>query len=781
MDGRVLVTIRDPGLLLLMRPDPSRGLVEEARVDLPPDAWGIAVTPDEKTALVSSAWSNKISAVDLDEARARFSIEVAREPRAIVVLPGGASAYVTHLLGPALTRIDRIDGDAPAIARVDLPPAPASAPMVGHPDAFPLDATLAYSAVLSPGGDRLFVPRHALGAYGRAAWFGRPTVDVLLTADASPLAPARTHAGMIRDEEPYMYPDQAISADGQVPLSIEGAFSQPRAIAYRRSSRTLLVASEGSDAIAELDARSLDPALKAVRSYDLGGPRDKDKPGASRCGAPSGIAVSADELEAYVFCRSTGDLAVVTLDPPGGAPRAKAPDAKEEAIRIVHLADDALPEQAAIGRRLFFDARDSFMSNGLACAGCHPEGREDGHVWHEQHNRWGGGGLTAAPTQDHGIVTFKKGRRAGFPRQTPMLVGRVAAAGPYGWHGEAKTLEQRIMFGFGIHRWDGDPQWIDLVRAVPRAAALAAFLRQGLVPPPKEARALTAEEERGKAIFNAGESMCATCHFPGSDFTDRSVVKLKPVPAPKPFDDEPHRTAFKTPSLLFVGRTAPYYHDGRAATLAELIDQNHDRMGLTDHLPREDRAALVAFLKTIGTVTGEDEGGAGARARPRAVKARAGTLSPEEALLASLLTDSSSFAADPPGEAASPKPTKAEWEGAEEVTLAHQSPLCRVHRARAWVRVRCSEVKGEPLAQVTLIAGPKEGVELAAAKGVAEVIFPVRRGDRRLFEIDRLVEAWKSWVLYDGTVVISEVWLPGAAAPEITVTSEPLADRSILF
>jgi hypothetical protein len=52
-DGRVLVTIRDPGLLLVLRPDAAAGLAEEARVALPADAWGVAITPDEKTALVT--------------------------------------------------------------------------------------------------------------------------------------------------------------------------------------------------------------------------------------------------------------------------------------------------------------------------------------------------------------------------------------------------------------------------------------------------------------------------------------------------------------------------------------------------------------------------------------------------------------------------------------------------------------------------------------------------------------------------------------------------------
>ena len=36
--------------------------------------------------------------------------------------------------------------------------------------------------------------------------------------------------------------------------------------------------------------------------------------GATHCGAPSGVALSADDAYAYVLCRSTGDLAIVRLD-----------------------------------------------------------------------------------------------------------------------------------------------------------------------------------------------------------------------------------------------------------------------------------------------------------------------------------------------------------------------------------------------------------------------------------------------------------------------------------
>ena len=57
--------------------------------------------------------------------------------------------------------------------------------------------------------------------------------------------------------------------------------------------------------------------------------------------------------------------------------------------------------------------------------------------------------------------------------------------------------------------------------------------------------------------------------------------------------------AFDTPALRGLWDSAPYLHDGRAATLEELVEKNHDRMGHTDHLEPADRAALVAFLRTL--------------------------------------------------------------------------------------------------------------------------------------------------------------------------------------
>ena len=188
LGDQLLVTIRDPGMLLIFDVAEAE-LREEARVALPDDAWGLSLTRDAKTAIVSSAWTHRVSAVDLPSRALRWSVEVAPEPRGIAIMPDGATAYVTHLRGADITRIDAPTSAAPKVSLVMLPAARTRAPLGKR-----LYATLAYAPVLSPDARRLYVPRHAIGAIADAwdgPWWGAATVDVMLTADDTPLVPKR--------------------------------------------------------------------------------------------------------------------------------------------------------------------------------------------------------------------------------------------------------------------------------------------------------------------------------------------------------------------------------------------------------------------------------------------------------------------------------------------------------------------------------------------------------------------------------------------------------------
>jgi hypothetical protein len=590
---RVLVTVRDPGQLLILSAESAPR--ELARVELPEDAWGIAISPDEKTAFVSSAWSHKVSAVDIESAKIKWSVDVPREPRGLAVKNDGSALYVTHLVGASLTKITDIAGSSPAVAPVALPPDPARTRFNET-----LSASLGYAAVLSPDGARLFVGRHALGALGESAWFGTGTVDVLATATDAPVLPSRSlpAIGTITVEE---LKGGAISYDGAgaMPTEWSTGFAQPRALAYRKSTNTVLLASEGTDEVIELDALAVAPAVQELRRYPVGGKIEKAPaiqiPESG--GAPTGIALSEDELTAWVYCRSTKDIVILSLaryEDGGDVIQASLTGAPTPWVR---LAEETGAPEVALGRRLFYNGTEAIVSGGMGCAGCHPEGRDDGHVWHEIKGPYAKGTVFIAGTS---MVPPESGLKddaaLGYARQTPMIAGRVKAAGPYGWHAESADLVARIKAGFGLHRW-----WENLSDGKTmrmRADPLAAFLREGIVPPPRRERELTPEEERGREVFNSAATQCATCHVPKSEYTDRIAIPLRQKKPPKGYAEDPN-PAFKTPSLLYIAGTPPYFHDGSAATLEELVEKNYDRMGKTSSLKAEDRAALVAFLKTL--------------------------------------------------------------------------------------------------------------------------------------------------------------------------------------
>jgi len=575
------------GLLLVLAPDAKAGLVERGRVTLAPDAWGLAVSRDRKRALVTSAWSSEVTLVDLENLRAIASAKTAREPRGVVILPDGKSAYVSHLVGAALTRLE-LRNDVMTAAPFDFPPAPARTPL-----GTTLDASLGYGLVLSPDAESLYVPRHALGAEGVEAWWGAPTVDVLDLTTAKPLAPAhragspRAALGASDFERPAWE-----ASPGQAPKP-DLWLVQPRAVRYRRSTDTLLVASEGSDALVELDALAADPAMVRLKQHRLAPSYDPFGGIPDRGGAPSGIALSRDERQAYVYCRSTFDLVRVDLE--SGAQAG------------IHFAEDGLPADAAYGRRLFTSARRGAVSGGIGCAACHPEGRDDGYVWREtsfaedtsnEQSRF------VARRENLKLKGFAQkvavDRPALHPRQTPMLAGRMRAMGPFGWHGQNRDILERLLDGFRLHRetWGFAPADNTTGEHVAKIDYIADYLRSGLLPPPTLDRALDELELRGKAIFESDRAMCSRCHVPTSEFTDRQALPLPALPVRPGFDREAN-LAFKTPSLWFVGGTAPYFHDGSRATLEDLLEKNADRMGRTSALDDGERAALVAYLKVL--------------------------------------------------------------------------------------------------------------------------------------------------------------------------------------
>jgi cytochrome c peroxidase len=158
--------------------------------------------------------------------------------------------------------------------------------------------------------------------------------------------------------------------------------------------------------------------------------------------------------------------------------------------------------------------------------------------------------------------------------------------------------------GFRFARW--------LTRTQPYSDdelyALVAYI-MSLAPTPNRYRdssgELTPAQQGGKEIYerertNDGrlippENRCITCHPPPA-FTDLRKVDVGTM---TPTDTE---REFDTPRLDNLYESAPYLHDGRAATLEEIWTRFNpeDTHGVANDLTKAQLNDLVEYLRALG-------------------------------------------------------------------------------------------------------------------------------------------------------------------------------------
>jgi cytochrome c peroxidase len=118
-----------------------------------------------------------------------------------------------------------------------------------------------------------------------------------------------------------------------------------------------------------------------------------------------------------------------------------------------------------------------------------------------------------------------------------------------------------------------------------------------LEPPPSPYTDGRAAVERGAAVF--GSLNCDTCHPPPL-YTDR---QLHDVGTGHPLlEQNAHGrgTTFDTPSLRAVWLTAPYFHDGSAATLKDVLNTGPAHQ-VFDRLSPDQFDDLASFLLALPT------------------------------------------------------------------------------------------------------------------------------------------------------------------------------------
>jgi cytochrome c peroxidase len=279
--------------------------------------------------------------------------------------------------------------------------------------------------------------------------------------------------------------------------------------------------------------------------------------GLVRVGArPTGIAVAGDLRHAYVHNALDGTISVIENS--GG---------KLVVTATIPFATSGLPSDVERGRRLFYSAVDPRVTQpelgGVSCSSCHPNGRTDALSW-----------TLPAAAQSNGW----NWQPTNLPvRNTPALWG-VTKTAPYHWDGSAQDLSAfsttmvQQMGGVGVTTDDLSDLNAYMATLSPPDNPNAGAQASGLVA-------------RGQAIF---AQRCQSCHA-GDMLTDDKTHQVMATDV----------SELDTPSLRGVFSTAPYLHDGSAATLRDVV--RGSRPTVTEHdvrsLPEADVSALEAFLQ----------------------------------------------------------------------------------------------------------------------------------------------------------------------------------------
>ncbi|MCB9244793.1 MAG: cytochrome-c peroxidase [Flavobacteriales bacterium] len=294
---------------------------------------------------------------------------------------------------------------------------------------------------------------------------------------------------------------------------------------------------------------------------------------------------------------------------------------------------------ATLGRVLFYDK--SLSANGtIACASCHKQDK----------------GFSDDAVLSIGFEGGTTGRHS-----MTLINARFYQRGRFFWDERAATLEEQVLMPFQ----DPVEMGMTLEQVVQKvqeqsyypelfekafgsrdidsdriSKALAQFVRSIVSYSSKydEGRAMSngpggnfpnfsAEENLGKNIFFQtipnGGGACFGCHTteafisanPGPQNNGLDAVSTVDSGAGSVFPNPIFVGRFKTSSLRNIELTAPYMHDGRFATLEEVVEhynsgiQAHPTLApaLTDpegnpvrlNLTQAEKSALVAFLKTL--------------------------------------------------------------------------------------------------------------------------------------------------------------------------------------
>lgn len=513
-------------------------------------AWPVAVTlsPDGKRLYSCNRGDHSVSVVDRAAGKEIQRIPLVREPDFAAVTPDGTRVVVANMLPSGAGTDPKLAADVSILDAVAL--------KERSRIKLPAGASVVTGVATSPDGRWAYVV-YSLGRFNLPitqvdrGWVHTYALTILdLKADA-------ILATLLLDD-------------------VTGGSADPWAVVRSSDGKRLWISHAGTHEITFLDIAKVHDLLEGKVPEDLAklkdGMRDNiwvqiredrklierlanDLTALYLAGAirrfpagglgPRGLALSPDDKRLFVANYFSGTVTVLDAD-------------EGKVLATIALGPQPPPDAARRGELYFHDAMRCFQ-HWHSCASCHPDARVDALPWDFLRD---------------GI---------GNAKDVINLVG-VHRTSPHNRRATRPNVHECMRTGVtGSHLIVPEPNDVDdLVAYVSSLEA-----EPNPVPPPADAVA------RGKALFE-GKANCAVCH-PAPLFTDR---KMHNVGILTPLEPD---GKYDTPSLIEVYRSAPYYHDGRSATLKDVLtkDDPQGKHGHAKDLTPQEIDDLVAYLLSL--------------------------------------------------------------------------------------------------------------------------------------------------------------------------------------
>ena len=538
------------------------------RIPLPEAPSGIAISSDDMTLYVTAGLPQGcVLVIDSRTGATRGRIVAGYSPTAPVLSKDGNTLFVCDRFRSRLLAVDlaaqKIKGELPvgrepvAAARTPdgrfvltarlLPAGPATGPVVAAEVVAVNTADLTVSARIALPNGSTSVRGICASPDGRYAYIVHTLAHYQLPTTQVDRGWMNTSALSIINTATWRRLNTVLLDD------VDQGAANPWDVACTSDGRWLCVSHAGTHEISIINRPGLHRKLDAAgdgtqdTSSDLsflGDLRQRVRlPGKG----PRGITISGHTL--YVAEYFSDSMAAVDL----------TAEAKGK-VESIPLGPTPELTDARRGEMLFHDA-DLCFQRWQSCASCHPDARADGLNW---------------DLLNDGLGTPKNTKSLLWAHRTPPAMSL----------GVRETAETAVRAGIRHIQF--------VVRPEADAVAIDAYLKS-LEPLPSPYLAggqLDDKAERGKHVYE--KAGCRECHAPPL------YTSLKAYDVGTGTGREAGQ-AFDTPTLVELWRTAPYLHDGRAATLDEVLTRFNpgDRHGKTSTLTATELEELIAFLLSL--------------------------------------------------------------------------------------------------------------------------------------------------------------------------------------